>query len=318
MIIGGGPAGLSAGLWLRNLGLEPVIAEKEAALGGALRLNFLENAWILGQPGKTGSQLAEDYSDHVRRMDLDCRTACSPIAIQPGNPGWRVILDQEGERITASFAAIVMATGTRFRGAELLAGIPGFESLPSDRVAFGPFAFKDMDTLGGMHVAIVGGGDNAFENARFLLDRGARVTLLVRSSPRAQRQLLDSVLQRPDFRLLQSARLVGCGHGLGGIALEVEQGGSVSTLLADRLHVLAGYEPNTGFLDALFVAGTPRPDCDSSGYLLTDSWGRTASPGIYAAGDVCNREFPSVVSALSGGARVAKAIEADLRTHQLS
>lgn len=315
LIIGGGPAGLSAGLWLRNLGLEPCLVDRATALGGALRLNFLENAWVLGQPGKTGLQLAEDYAGHARQIGLECRLGCSPVAIFPGDPDWRVILDQEGERISSHFAAMIVATGTRFRGAELVAGLPGSESLQGRHVAFGPFAFKDMEELRGMHVAIVGGGDNAFENARLLLEAGARVTVLARSAPRAQQQLMDSVLKRPDFLLLQPASLAGCGStDAGALTLEVKTGDSVLTLPADRLHVLAGYEPNTGFLDKLFPAGLSIPACDPLGYLLTDAWGRTTIPGIYAAGDVCNREFPSVVSALSGGARVAKAIESDLRT----
>ena len=66
-IIGGGPAGMSCALWLHNYGLRPIIIEKEAALGGMARRNPYRNDWLLGRPGLTGRQHAEEFAQHVRR-----------------------------------------------------------------------------------------------------------------------------------------------------------------------------------------------------------------------------------------------------------
>ena len=86
------------------------------------------------------------------------------------------------------------------------------------------------------------------------------------------------------------------------------------SLVVERIHILAGYSPNTAEITDLLAAGLGHPPTlDERGYIIADASGRTGIAGIYVAGDVCTPEFPSVVNALSAGARVARTIELDQR-----
>lgn len=310
-ILGGGPAGLSAALWLKNLGFAPWIADVQALGGGMLNLNFLANDWVLGHVGLTGPQLSERFADHVKHLDIPFWTACRPQQIERKGNSFTVILtDTAGQVRQANCAALLIATGTNFRGPEAFASEIGLNTLPVDRCVYGPYAFSDMKYCRDKRLLIVGGGDNAFENARLLLGCARSIDMVLRSPPRAQRILREAVaggvrVHQPGVltHVAMSGDVIFAGF-------HTEKGDV--TIEVDRMHVLVGYKPNTEFLtDAFGSLAVFRHDRD--GYLETDAAGRTVVPGVYAAGDVCNPGFPSVVAALAHGARAAKTIELDLR-----
>lgn len=313
-VIGAGPAGLSAALWLHNLGLQVSILEQSGKAGGMQHMNFLPNDWVLGQPGLTGPELAERFVAHVRaHREIQLLCASTPLSVRRvAEKRFQVSLI-EGPVLDCE--AILIATGTRYRAEETMSGVAGFEDC-RDRFVFGPHAFRGLEDLSGQRILVVGGGDNAFENARFLVARGCAVTLAARSGLRAQRAMRQAVEAEPGCRILFPARLhevrMQCG------ALMVKLGGDADTLyegVFDRIHVLAGYQPNTGFLQDCL-----EEDClealvfDAQGYLKADAACRTPCAGLYAAGDVCNVAHPCVVTALAAGAQAARSIELDLRT----
>lgn len=313
-IIGGGPAGLSAALWLKNLGFRPWIAEAGVRPGGMQNLNLLTNDWVLGQRGKTGPEIAGGFVEHLAEagVPIHCGLMPSRIVGQVGQFDVQLTA-ADGRRHDEACAALVIASGTRYRAAEVLADVPGFSTVPVARVAYGPHAFADLTACAGRRVLIVGGGDNAFENARLLLAEGTRVHMALRSPPRAQAAQREPVLtaQAQELcRIHQPARIVGLAWQGDGIAVQLDS--MAEKIIVDRIHVLVGYEPNTGFLREAFGAAASALTLDSERYLIVDASGRTGLRGVYAAGDVCNPVFPSVVSALAQGARAAKTIEADL------
>lgn len=311
-ILGAGPAGLSAALWLKNLGFSPWVAETQERSGGMQNLNFLANDWVLGQTGQTGPALARRFVDHARQAGV--RLLCGVRPLRASGRAGRFAVElrnASGAVSTEACAALLIATGTRFRGAEVLAGVPGFGAVPATRFAFGPYAFADLAGCAGRRILIVGGGDNAFENARLLAPTAASVDLVLRSPPRAQQALREAVAAAEAAgrcRLHQPARIVALMEAGDVLAATLDNG---ERLTADAIHVLAGYEPNTAFLKETF--GPADLSLDGAGYLRVDAAGRTSLPGVYAAGDVCNPVFPSVVSALAQGAHAAKTIEYDLR-----
>lgn len=317
-VVGGGPAGLSAALWLKNLGFAPWIAEANPRPGGMQNLNFLANDWVLGHVGLTGPELTERFLAHVEHAGIELLRGCAPREIAGGLGRLRVTLaTADGATRVAACAALVIATGTRFRGAEVLAGVPGVETVPAGRLVFGPYAFADLAACAGRRVLIVGGGDNAFENARLLAARGARVDMALRSPPRAQRHLREQVARAEAAgvcRIHHAARVAALRAEADGVAVELRVAGAPLTLTVDRLHVLAGYAPNDGCVAALAEDLRAGIDRDAAGYLRVDAQARTGASGIYAAGDICNPVFPSVVSAIAQGALAAKTIELDLRT----
>jgi thioredoxin reductase (NADPH) len=315
-ILGAGPAGLSAALWLHNLGLEPAIFDCAPQPGGAQRLNFLSNDWVLGADGLTGPQLAERFVAHVRSLAIALEPSAQPVGLKRATGGFAVDFVQRGVARSIAARALLVATGTHYRGSEVLAGVDGFNHLEWSTLAFGPYAFADLDSRRGQRILIIGGGDNAFENARRLLGVAAAITLVARSRPRAQAKMIAVVHEaqtRGQCDVLLGARVEAVGRGTTGLVVTVSDQSGRHAIECDRIHVLAGYEPNTAFLDPL-VAGADLPPVglDGEGYIQVDARMATSCPGIYAAGDVCNRLFPSVVSAIGQGAAAAKAIEADL------
>jgi len=313
-VIGAGPAGLSAALWLHNLGLQVSILEQSGKAGGMQHMNFLPNDWVLGQPGLTGPELAERFVAHVRTHQ-EIRLLCpsAPLAVRRIRAKQFRISLPDSEILDCD--AILIATGTRYRAEETMSGVVGFEDC-RDRFVFGPHAFRGLENLSGQRVLVVGGGDNAFENARFLVARGCSVTLAARSGLRAQRAMRQAVEAEPGCRILFPARLLDIRmHDSALMATLGDGDGKTHDEVFDRVHVLAGYQPNTGFLRQCLEG-----DClsalvfDAEGYLKADAACRTPCAGLYAAGDVCNVAHPCVVTALAAGAQAARSIELDLRT----
>ncbi|HTY98819.1 MAG TPA: NAD(P)/FAD-dependent oxidoreductase [Rhodocyclaceae bacterium] len=315
LVLGSGPAGLSAALWLKNLGLEPLVAEASDRPGGLQNLNFLPNDWVLGQPDQTGPELAGRFVAHATEAGVRLLTNCTVRRIDGRLGAFRADLLEAGSRATAfDCAAVLLATGTRYRATEVLEQVRGLEGVSPARVLYGPWAFAHQEREAGARVLIVGGGDNAFENARLLLRRNAQVTMALRSTPRAQQALLDAVLGHPNCSLLQPAVLKTLNEDLVGLTAVLDTPAGARSLAVDRVHVLAGYEANSRVVaEALAPELAAAIQLDDAGYLAVDACGRTGAPGIYAAGDLCNPRFPSVVSAIAQGALAAKTIEMDLR-----
>lgn len=314
-IIGAGPAGLSAALWLRNLGFDVCVIEAAARAGGLQNLNFLANEWVLGQIGQTGPALSARFVEHAAFVGVQVLTDVRPERLEGSAGDFRLSLSNGQMR---QCSAVLVATGTRYRGKEVLADVRGLSEVPPQTVVFGPYAFADRQTLAGKRVLIVGGGDNAFENARLLAPIATRVYLAIRSRPRVQQGLAMAVAAEEAAgrcRVLQPATVRAIVADATGLEVTLARADDTERIAVDRIHVLAGYEPNTAFLGDILA-----PDLctdlrfDSHGYLIVDAAGRSTVPGIYAAGDVCNPRFPSVVSALAQGAQAAKTIEMDTRT----
>jgi thioredoxin reductase len=213
---------------------------------------------------------------------------------------------------------VLVATGTRYRAEEVLADVPGIAEIAAERIAYGPHAFADLALRAGQRVLIVGGGDNAYENVRLLAPIVASVTLAMRSRPRAQQSLAADVaaaVAAGRCHVLHPAAVTALAMGPTGLEVTLTVATRSERIIVDRIHVLAGYQPNTAFLrDMLAPASFDALCFDEQGYLLADAAGRSGVPGIYAAGDVCNPRFPSVVSALAQGAVAAKTIEMDTRS----
>jgi thioredoxin reductase len=318
-VLGAGPAGLAAGLWLKNLGLEPLVLECGETPGGLLALNFLANNWIPGQPGVTGQELGRRFYDHACQSGVSIRLGVQPRTLCPTADGATLCLDDGGG---VRCAALVIATGVRYRGAEILdlgEGENALDQAVARRIFCGPFAFADLAAQAGKHVLIVGGGDNAYENAGLLLRARARVTLVSRAQRRARRQIWEAVAGQPACAIHEHSKVLGLTATPEGLNVRLGGTGNTGnmgaehTLQVDRIHILAGYAPNTAFLAACLPAHyQAKLQFDPDAYLRVDAWGRTGVPGLYAAGDVCNPDFPGVVSALAQGAKTAKAIEKDL------
>ena len=331
-IVGAGPAGLSAALWLKNLGLTPIVIEREAKTGGMQNFNFLHNDWVLGQLAPTGLNMASSFDLHVKERAVDIRLQCSLESIMRANDGG-FILSLNGQKTQSSSQShvdkiycdgIILASGTRYLGKEIMSHVAGVDLLERDDIIEGPYAFLDVERHKNKRVLIVGAGDNAFENAAMLLQQDCQVTIIARSAPSARSQFVDEVTVHPQATIMDGASIVSVKK-INPTEIEVDIRSSdssknhplvsknKSTLVVNQIHILAGYCSNADTVNSLMLSGVGEPlDCDDNQFLLVDRLGRTNVSHIYAAGDVCNTDFPCVVSAVASGALAAKTASQDL------
>ncbi len=270
IIIGGGPAGVAAAIWLTKLGVNAVLLEVAEALGGLQRRSPYENLWIPGVQGKTGQDVARALADHAAAVGVDIRLGCKLEPVRRGFDAWVV-----GD-VVAPY--LVIATGSTPRTGEFVS---------AQTVAIGPGEPMEALDVAGKRIAILGGGDNAFDQARFVRDRGGKVTIFTRNGPRAQtmlREMLPDVPVVTGFTADQAAMTVN-GQSF------------------DAFGVMFGFE-------AVVPEGLA-PDVDN-GYVRVDRFGQTSLPGVYACGEVTDYWHPCVTTAAAHGIQVARQIATQL------
>ncbi len=268
IIIGGGPAGLSCAIWLKQLGVEAVLLEASGILGGLQTRSPYQNLWIPGVQGRTGQQVAASLARHAADVGADVRVNTSVLSV---SDGFAVTTSQAV--LSARF--VVVATGSTPRTG-------GF--VPSANVAIGPGEPMEALDVAGKSVAILGGGDNAFDQAKFVQDRGGRVTVFSRGQPRAQNLLQERIPDVPVVVGPHDAR---------------QDDMTVNGQRFDAFGVQYGFE-------AVVPAGLDIRGED--GYVTVDRFGETRIPGIFACGEVTDFWHPCVTTSAAHGIQVAKQI----------
>ena len=307
-IIGGGPAGMSCALWLHNYGMHPVIIEKEGALGGMARLSPYPNEWLLGQCGKSARENAAEFAGHIRELAIETWLGGAPQRLRGEHDG-RLRLDvAAADAATRSWSspAIVIATGTRFAGEEWLNHVENARRVAAaGRLHVGAAAVGELSLDSGSHVAVIGGGDNAFDVSRMLAESGVRVTIVMRSkAPRAQPVLVERLRrhQASGMATVMAERTV---EALGGGASKVRVRLDGDDIEVDHVILLFGYRPNANepWLAELALATDPL------GYLVVDGNMETSCRGVFAVGDVSNPAHPCIATAIASGTVAARTIE---------
>jgi thioredoxin reductase (NADPH) len=290
IIIGGGPAGISAAVWCADLGLNATLFERSAKLGG--QLNIIHTP-VLNYPGvitSNGDELRRSFEDSLGQFEVDIITGNDVISIDV-NP--LTVTLSNGETIGSR--AVFLATGVRRRRL----GVAGERRLEGKGVLASGAGEREAAT--GKRIVIVGGGDAAFENALILRQFAKKITLVHRgASFRARPEFLEPVLADPDIDVI-TGHLVQeiLGHErVEGVTLKSASGDEKS-IETDLVLIRIGVEPNTEL-----VAG--KVDLDADGYVKVDSEGRTSCQGIWAIGDVAHPVSPTIATAVGTGAAAAK------------
>ena len=317
-IVGGGPAGMSCALWLHNYGLRPLIIEKEPALGGMVRRNPYPDRSLLGRPAAHAREHAEEFARHIRQAGIECWLGAEPARVRrEANGDFSLDMAASDRRAPQPLqcAAIVIATGTDFRGGEWLDRVKNGRRLAAaGRVHIGaPWAGEPGTELGS-HVAIIGGGDNAFDVADFLLRKGVKATIVMRAKvPRAQMLLVERVkagVAGGLARVMTDRTVEALDEHGAGIRLRLNDG---AELVADHVVLTLGYRPNANgpWLAELALQQ------DRDGYLMVDAHMETSCRGIFAVGDVANTTHPCIATALASGTTAAREIQIRLASTSL-
>jgi thioredoxin reductase len=182
LIIGGGAAGASCALWLTRLGLAPLLVDQSDRLGGLLNDSPFRNEWLVTQPAVTGPDLAAGIESSLKAAGTAVLRGRRVTRVARASCGFDISLS-ECAPITARY--VVLASGVQPVRGGLVA---------SERILIGPGAHIARQDFAGKRVAILGGGDNAFENHASVLGKGAeRADLFARTvrAARWARRLVD-------------------------------------------------------------------------------------------------------------------------------
>ncbi len=297
IIIGAGPAGLSAAFWCDELGLDTLVIEQAEQIGGQLHRVYNSIGNYLGVKTSNGQELLELFSQDVDNADFDLWTGAVIDSIDLRAK--RISL-RSGEVLQA--ISIVIATGVRPR----TLNIPGEKEFAGKGII--ESGTRDRDLYAGKDVCVIGGGDAAVENALVLAEACATVTVVHRGKKlRARREFAERV--QPNNRVTVFTESV-VTRIIGDAAVEAveiqRKGGLKPFQLAVRgVLIRIGVEPNTElFREQVAV--------DEKGYVAVNSEQETNVPMVFAIGDVSNPAAPTISGATGDGATAAKVIAARL------
>lgn len=290
IIIGAGPAGMSAAIYGSRAGLKTAMLE-EGAPGGKL----IKTAEIQNWPGikqESGADLAYEMFEHSTNFGAEYLYG-SVIKIEDGE--WKKITCDDGTVYEAK--SVIVATGTK----ERMLNIPGEEANVGRGVSYcavcdGAF-FKEKP------VAVIGGGNSALEEAQYLTQFASKVYIVIRRDVfRADAIIQASVEANDKIEVVRSSVPVAVhddGTRVTSLVIKNVNTGETSELAVSGIFPYIGLDPATSFLEGLDVL-------DEHGYILTDDNCETKVKGIYGAGDVIVKKLRQVVTAANDGAIAAQ------------
>jgi len=288
IIVGGGPAGLAAGLYTSRAGLKSLLLERGILGGQIVNATLVEN--YPGFPGGiSGSELGSLMHQQAVRYGLEVVTA-EVIGLTPGQP--YSISTTEGN---LEAAAIVIAAGSEYRKL----GLVGEEKLSGHGVSY--CATCDGFLFRGKKVAVVGGGDTAITDALELSQHAKKVYVIHRRDQlRAGQTLQQRAFAQPKLEFIWSTVVdeVMGEKMLKGLRLCNVKTGQHSILEVAGVFVAIGLMPNSQrFSDIL--------ELNDAGYIVTDETMATSVPGIFAAGDIRRNSVRQIAAAVGDGATAA-------------
>jgi thioredoxin reductase (NADPH) len=300
VILGGGPAGLSAGLYAARARLDHVLIEKGATGGQVLLTDWVDN--YPGFPeGISGFDLVDKMTAHAKRFDLNTLTAEVRQVDLSDHTHKRLILE-DGSIISCD--SLIICTGARANTLD----VPGEHELRGKGVSY--CGTCDAPFYRNMHVAVVGGGNTAIQEAEYLTKFASRVTVIHRRNElRATKIVQEIAFGNDKIDFIWNSRVTAIeGHrGVEGLTL-VDNTGKTSTLAVDGVFVLIGVTPNNAALPLDLL------QADKWGFIPTDSETRTAVSGVMAAGDIRSKAVRQIVNAAGEGATAVLAAEAYLQS----
>ncbi|HKJ64064.1 MAG TPA: thioredoxin-disulfide reductase [Desulfopila sp.] len=292
IIVGGGPAGLAAGMYAKRAALKAVLIEKGVFGGQVAITKSVEN--YPGFPEISGFELCEKFLEHAKAYDLEILEK-EVVATEPGIDYHSVRL-ADGTVLRTN--AVIMAVGGTAKKLEATGEDENFGKGVSYCATCDGFFFR------GKTVAVVGGGDTALEDALYLAKITEKVYLIHRRDEfRGSRILQQRVFAEPKIEILFNAvvsKIRSDDGGVTGVSLASTTSEKSWDIDTDGVFIFVGFSPN----NQLVPAGVK---LSSSGYVLTDEKCETSIDGIYAVGDLRQKYANQIVLAAADGCTAALA-----------
>ena len=291
IIIGSGPAGLSAAVYGKRAGLNLLVLEKNPMSGGQV-LNTYEVDNYLGMPGMNGFDMGMQFRQHADKLGVEFRESEVTEIRDMGN---KKIVQTDGEALETK--SVILATGA----VHAHLGVPGEEDLAGMGVSY--CATCDGAFFRGRTVAVVGGGDVALEDAIYLARTSEKVYLIHRRDElRGAMVLQEELKSLPNVEILYShvVEEIQGEDAVEGVLIKNLKTEETSMLPVAGVFVAVGIRPGTELVRELTA-------CDEGGYVLAGEDCATQMPGLYAAGDVRKKPIRQIVTAVADGANAAMA-----------
>jgi len=300
IIVGGGPAGLTGGLYLAREKADVLIIEQSALGGQAAVTQSLENVPGFDQP-ISGAEFGRRLSNQARRFGVEILQAQEVVELRSKGK-FREVKTADGSTYGAK--AVLIATGSHYRRLS----VPGEDELIGVNVHF--CATCDGAFYKGKDVLVVGGGNSGFQEAIFLLKFASQVTIVeFAEQVKASQVLRDKVDSRENMRVVTNhavQEFVVREGRLAAVKVQDRSSGEVREWHPDGVFVFIGLSPNTGFLPAEIRR-------DRWGFVVTDKTLETSVKGVFAAGDVRAGATKQIAAAAGEGATAALMIRESLK-----
>ena len=298
LIIGGGPAGISAAIWCKRLGIDCLLLEEQSQLGGQLFNIFNEIIDYPGMRTKNGIEMQREMVKHF--VEMDCLYEVNTKVLFIDERSKTVKVKKQANKQEICYTYLILATGSSQRKL----GVPGEQQMVDREEVYS--ASADGERLKGKTVAIIGGGDRAFEGAHLLSSKAREVYLIHRSTSfKAREQYVERVISNPCIKVMTDTEVTAI-HGdrhVTSIDLESKNKEYKSkNLLVDAILIRLGVVPNVELIKGKVATA-------QNGLIVTDDVHQSSNPFIYAIGDACTTPlFSSISSSAGQGTIVAKHI----------
>ena len=293
IIIGSGPAGLSAAIYAQRACLDTIVIEKNGISGGQV-LNTWEVDNYPGFPGVTGFELSRQFREHANK--LGARVVQDEVVqVELSGNVKKVVCEEE----TYEARCVILASGAHHRTLE----VPGEEELRGAGVSY--CATCDGAFFRGRTVAVVGGGDAALEDAIFLARMCEKVYIVhrrdkLRGAKRLQERL--QALENIEFVWNSETAAIEGNAQVEALRLRQTKTGEERRLDVDGVFIAVGIAP-----ESELYAG--QLELDEQGYIRADESGQTSVSGVFAAGDVRTKALRQILTAASDGANCVASAE---------
>lgn len=293
LIVGAGPAGLTAGLYGSRSNLKTVIIEKGIIGGELLNTEAIED--YTGFEHIKGVELARLMENHARKFGVEIRTGEEVKTVQRIGEIFEVVTDSRTYHATT---VIATAGGTPYK-----LGVPGEEEMSGRGVSY--CAVCDGAFFNGQVITVVGGGDAAVEEANYLTRFGSKVYVVHRRDEfRAQKILQDQLMKSPKVEIIWDTVVeeIKGDREVDRMVLKNLKTGEKWEHPTQGVFIFIGFKPNTYFLN-------DHPAHDESGHIITNERMETSIPGLYAAGDLRSQMVRQITNAVGDATVAALAAE---------